>query len=165
MCDANLGRVLHAMDAHDMWEDTALIVCTDHGLLLGEHEWLGKNVPPFYDETIHTPPFVWDPRTGARGQRREQLVQTIDVGPTLLDLFDVDVTADMQGRSLSGVIAERASLRETALFGIHGGHANVTDGRYVYMRAPVTPDNQPLAEYTLMPTSMRGRFPVSALSQ
>ncbi|QPZ38110.1 sulfatase [Paramicrobacterium chengjingii] len=165
MCDASLGRVLDVMDEREMWHDTMLIVCTDHGLLLGEHEWLGKNVPPFYDETIHTPLFVWDPRTGARGQRREQLVQTIDFGPTLLDLFDVDATDDMQGQSLSGVIAEQNHIRETALFGIHGGHANVTDGRYVYMRAPVTPDNQPLAEYTLMPTSMRGRFPISALTR
>ena len=41
----------------------------------------------------------------------------------------------------------------------------MTDGRYVYMRACATPDNQPLAEYTLMPTNMRGRFPVEALGQ
>lgn len=46
MCDQSLGRVLDAMDTHDLWEDTMLIVCTDHGLLLGEHDWLGKNVPP-----------------------------------------------------------------------------------------------------------------------
>src|SRR5699024_4317947 len=71
MCDHSLGRVLDAMDAHDLWSDTMLIVCTDHGLLLGEHEWLGKNVPPFYDETIHTPLFVWDPRSGVRAQRRD----------------------------------------------------------------------------------------------
>ena len=42
--------------------------------------------------------------------------------------------------------------------GTHGGHVNVTDGRYVYMRAPVQPDNQPLFEYTLMPARMRRLF-------
>ena len=158
MCDNSLGRVLDAMDAHDLWHDTMLIVCTDHGLLLGEHDWLGKNVPPFYDETIHTPLFVWDPRSGIAGERRDELVQTIDLGPTLLDLFGLEPTTDMQGQSLARVIADGAALREAALFGIHGGHANVTDGRHVYMRAAVTPDNQPLYDYTLMPTSMRGRF-------
>ena len=35
---------------------------------------------------------------------------------------------------------------------------NVTDGQYVYMRAPANPDNQPLYEYTLMPSHMRGLF-------
>ncbi|MEO6867666.1 MAG: sulfatase, partial [Gaiellales bacterium] len=74
-------------------------------------------------------------------------------------------TPDMQGHSLAGVIGGRTSVREAALFGIHGGHANVTDGRYVYMRACVTPDNQPLFEYTLMPTNMRGRFPMGTLSK
>src|SRR5699024_9466555 len=50
MCDTSLGRVLDAMDSYQMWDDTMLIVCTDHGLLLGEHDWWGKNAPPFYDE-------------------------------------------------------------------------------------------------------------------
>ena len=40
MCDAQLGRVLDLMDAQQMWDDTLLIVCTDHGFLLGEHDWL-----------------------------------------------------------------------------------------------------------------------------
>lgn len=158
MCDQSLGRVLDAMDEYDLWHDTLLIVCTDHGLLLGEHNWLGKNVPPFYDETIHVPLFVWDPRVGIAGERRDEIVQTIDIGPTLLDAFSLERTPDMQGESLSSVIASGEPLREAALFGIHGGHANVTDGRYVYMRAAATPDNQPLREYTLMPTNMRGRY-------
>ncbi|WP_022890421.1 sulfatase [Agromyces italicus] len=164
MCDRSLGRVLDAMDEHELWDDTMLIVCTDHGLLLGEHEWLGKNVPPFYDETIHTPLFVWDPRTGVAGETRQGLVQTIDFGPTLLEFFGLDRTRDMQGRSLAPVIADDTPLREAALFGIHGGHVSVTDGRHVYMRASTTPDNQPLAEYTLMPTNMRGRFGTELLA-
>jgi arylsulfatase A-like enzyme len=164
MCDRSLGRVLDAMDEFDLWNDTMLIVCTDHGLLLGEHGWLGKNVPPFYDETIHTPLFVWDPHSGAAGESRDALVQTIDFGPTPLDHFGVDTTPDMQGRSLRPVVADDRAVRRAALFGIHGGHANVTDGRHVYMRACVTPDNQPLFDYTLMPTSMRGRFGAEALS-
>ncbi|ASK66181.1 sulfatase [Brachybacterium avium] len=165
MCDQSLGRVLDAMDTHDLWEDTMLIVCTDHGLLLGEHDWLGKNVPPFYDETIHLPLFVWDPRSRVADARRDHVVQMIDIGPTLLDLFDVPATPDMQGESLASVITDGPPMREAAMFGIHGGHANVTDGRYVYMRACVTPDNQPLNEYTLMPTNMRGRFPTDLLQQ
>ena len=60
-------------------------------------------------------------------------------------------------------IADGAPVREAALFGVHGGHVNVTDGRYVYMRAPVHADNFPLYEYTLMPTHMRHRFTVEEL--
>ena len=63
MCDASLGRVLDVMDELDLWDDTMLIVCTDHGFLLGEHGWWAKMVQPWYDENIHTPLFIWDPRS------------------------------------------------------------------------------------------------------
>ncbi|MUZ66460.1 sulfatase-like hydrolase/transferase, partial [Agrobacterium vitis] len=147
MCDDSLGRVLDAMDEHGLWDDTMLIVCTDHGLLLGERGWWGKNVQPWYEENIHTPLFVWDPRLHVRDERRSSLVQTIDFGPTLLDFFGVSLTADMQGRPLSGVISTDEQVREAGLFGSHGGHVCITDGRYVYMRACATPENQPLEQY------------------
>ncbi|MCX4724312.1 sulfatase [Streptomyces sp. NPDC090052] len=163
MCDASLGRVLDAMDAHRLWDDTMLIVCTDHGLLLGEHGWWGKNVQPWYDENIHTPLFIWDPRTAIRGERRASLVQTIDFGPTLLEYFGLRPTPDMQGVPLAGTVATDQAVRVGGLFGNHGGHVNVTDGRYVYMRACADPSNQPLEEYTLMPTHMASRFATAEL--
>ncbi len=158
MCDANLGRVLDLMDARDMWKDTMLIVCTDHGYMLGERGWWGKSVMPWYDETIHTPFFVWDPRSGVAGERREALVQTIDIAPTLLDFFGLVPTKDMLGQPLKDAVASDKPVRDAGLFGIFGGHVSVTDGRYVYMRASADPANQPLLEHTLMPTHMRSRF-------
>jgi arylsulfatase A-like enzyme len=163
MCDRSLGRVLDFMDEHDMWDDTMLIVNTDHGFLLGEHGWWGKSVMPWFDESIHTPLFLWDPRAGKKDERRSSLVATIDIAPTLLDFFGVSPTPDMQGRPLRDVAADDSPVRDTALFGVHGSHVSVTDGRYVYMRASVTDENQPLYEYTLMPTHMRSRFFVEEL--
>jgi arylsulfatase A-like enzyme len=158
MCDEQLGRILDAMDRYDLWADTMLIVGTDHGFLLGEHDWWAKNKMPWYDLLANTPLFIWDPRSGHRGERRKSLVQFIDLAPTLLEFFGAEIPPDMQGRPLRATIAEDAPVREAALFGIHGGHVNCTDGRYVYMRAPVGPENAPLYEYTLMPTHLRHRF-------
>ena len=161
MCDTHLGKILDAMDKYGLWEDTMLIVNTDHGFLLGEHDHWAKCVQPFYSEVAHTPLFIHDPRCpGAAGERRGSLVQTIDLAPTLMELFGVDRPADMQGAPLRETIATDAPVREAGLFGVHGGHVNVTDGRYVYMRAPAREDNQPLSQYTLMPTHMRGPFNV-----
>ncbi|MER5355309.1 sulfatase [Kitasatospora sp. NPDC002551] len=157
MCDDSLGRVLDAFDEHGLWDDTLLIVCTDHGLLLGERGWWGKNIQPWYDENIHTPLFVWDPRSRAGG-RRASLVQTVDLGPTVLEYFDVPRTPDMQGRPLADTVAHDTPVRPHGLFGVFGGHVNITDGRHVYMRACKDPSNRPLFEHTLMPTHMRGHF-------
>jgi arylsulfatase A-like enzyme len=154
MCDRSLGRVLDFMDAHDMWRDTMLIVNTDHGFLLGEHGWWAKSVQPWFNELVHLPMFCWDPRTGEAGTRRDELRQTIDIAPTLLRFFGLEPPPDTHGVDL----AERGEQRAGALFGIHGGHVNVTDGRYVYMRSAAGPENRPLEEFTLMPTHMRSRF-------
>jgi arylsulfatase A-like enzyme len=163
MCDRSLGRVLNFMDQHDMWKDTLLIVNTDHGFLLGEHGWWAKSVQPWFNELVHLPMFMWDPRTSGRDTRRGALAQTIDIAPTVLRFFGMQPTTDMQGRDLATVLEEDQTIREGALFGIHGGHVNVTDGRYVYMRASEHSSNGPLEEYTLMPTHMRSRFGVGEL--
>jgi arylsulfatase A-like enzyme len=82
MCDHYLGRVLDMFDEYDLWKDTMLIVNTDHGFLLGEHDWWGKAAMPAYGEIVHTPLFIWDPRPGIKGERRKALVQTNDHAPT-----------------------------------------------------------------------------------
>lgn len=162
-CDHYLGKILDIFDQRDLWKDTMLIVATDHGFLLGEHDCWAKCVHPFYNEVAHTPFFVHDPRHGdADGQRRSALVQTIDIAPTLLGFFGAPVPPDMQGRDLRQVITNDKPIRDGALFGMHGGHVNVTDGRYVYMRDFV-PDNQPLYNYTQMPTHMRSLFSVAEM--
>ncbi|WP_338119883.1 sulfatase/phosphatase domain-containing protein [Paenibacillus thalictri] len=138
MCDAYLGKLLDLMDELNMWEDTMLIVNTDQGFLLGEHDWWGKNRQPFYNEIAHISLFIWDRRSGKRGERRQSLVQMIDMAPTLLEFFDCPIPQDVMGQPLREVIESDAPVRDALLFGIHGGHVNCTDGRYVYMRGPVS---------------------------
>ena len=164
-CDHSLGRVLDFLDAHDLWDDMMLLVNTDHGFLLGEHGWWAKSVQPWFNELVHLPMFLWDPRTGGRDTRRGALAQTIDIAPTLLSYFGLEPTPDMQGRDLAAVLADDSPVHDGALFGIHGGHVNVTDGRYVYMRANPDVTNGPVEEFTLMPTHMRSRFSVAELAE
>lgn len=165
MCDAYLGKVLDVMDDLDLWKDTLLIVNTDHGFLLGEHQQWAKCVQPFYQEVVHTPLFIWDPRTRQNGKRRSSLVQLIDIAPTVLEYFDLAVSRVMRGHSLFATIKNDQAVRKMALFGMHGNHVNITDGRYVYMRGPQQADNQPLYNYTLMPTHVDRLFSVDELRQ
>lgn len=156
LCDDNLGKVLDAMDEYGLWDDTMLIVNTDHGFLLAEHGQWAKCHCPFYGEVAHTPLFVWDPRCRKQGTRTNQLVQTIDLPATLLEYFGLPLPADMEGRPIRPILERDEPIREGALFGIFGGQVCCTDGHWVYMRSPV-PENQPRHEYTLMPTRHGGR--------
>lgn len=164
MCDDYLGQVMDKLKALDLWDDTLFIVCTDHGFLLGEHDWWGKNIMPVYNEIANTPFFIRDPRSQAQGERRSALAQTIDIPATLLDYFDVPRPQTMTGQSLRPAIERDDAIRDYALFGYFGGHINITDGEYVYMRCPREQDKAHLFEYTLMPTRIDSPFKLSELN-
>lgn len=144
------------MDEYGLWEDTMLIVSTDHGFLLAEHGQWAKCHCPFYAEVAHTPLFIWDPRSRRAGVRTGCLAQTIDLPATLLEYFGQSLPEDMEGKALRPVLEQDEAVREGALFGIFGGQVCCTDGDWVYMRSPL-PGNQPRHEYTLMPTRHGGR--------
>ena len=161
MCDHYFGRLLDTFDRHDLWRDTCLILTTDHGFLLGEHEWWGKNRMPFYDEVAHIPLLVHHPDfTAEAGTRRSALTQTIDLMPTFLDLYGATPPKEVRGRSLVPLLAGDAPIREFGIFGMFGGATNVTDGRYTYFRYPADMKDQNIFEYTLMPTHTFSLFEV-----
>lgn len=164
-CDESLGRVLDFMDEHSMWDDTLLIVTTDHGFLLGEHDRFAFVNSPFYDPVAVKPLFIHDPRCPAPGERRDALVQTVDLPATLLEFFNVPLPKDMLGQPLRPVVEANTAIREAAIFGVFGREVNCTDGRYVYMHWPHDPNNAPLYNYTLMPMHMREMFSMNELRQ
>lgn len=149
-CDEQLGRIMQFMDENRMWDDTLLIVCTDHGHFLAERGLWSKNYMPVYNELANTPLFIWDPRNPVGGVRRQALVQTIDIPATLLDFFNVARPEHMQGRSLAPVIARDEPIREGGLYGYFGQMTCLIHGDYIFMRAPQTPENDPLYWYTWM---------------
>lgn len=164
MCDEYFGKLLDFFDANELWKDTCLVVTTDHGFLLGEHDWWAKNRMPVYDEIARIPLMIYHPdHADAGGSRRQALTQTIDIMPTLLQVHDQPIPKDVLGKSLLPLLSDDSEIREGAIFGYFGAACNVTDGQYVYFRYPETLNADNLNEYTLMPTRMTTRFAISEL--
>jgi len=159
-CDEQLGRLLDVFDAHDMWEDTALVLTTDHGFLLGEHDFWAKNRMNMYEELARIPLFVHHPDFADQaGTRRSTLTQTIDLAPTFLEMFGAGKPAEMQGSSLLAALADPAAqLRGAVIFGYFGGAVNLADGRYTYFRYPADLAAQEIYQYTVMPTHLKTLF-------
>jgi arylsulfatase A-like enzyme len=159
LCDALLGRLLDRFDRHDLWRDTALVVTTDHGFLLGEHDFWAKNRMSLYEEIAHIPLFIHHPgHAGRAGTRSSALTQTADLAATFLDLYGVEPPEECRAQSLLPLLDGAASAREAALFGYFGGAINVTDGRYTYHRYPPDLGAQVINQYTLMPTHIFSFF-------
>lgn len=160
MTDAHLGKVLDVMDRHDMWKDTAFIYTTDHGYMLGEHDFLAKNYMPAYNEVFHIPLVVHLPGGAHAGERVSALTQNVDILPTLTDLYGFQRPAQahpIHGQSLLPLIEGDGVPREYILYGYFGKEINITDGRYTYFRAPRN-GNQPLYMYTAVPIDNKVYF-------
>jgi len=156
MIDAWLGKLLDKMECLGLMEEAMIIFTTDHGLLLGEHEKMGKNVMHVYNELAHIPLMIRLPAGDQAGRRVNAITQNIDLMPTILDYMAIEIPETVKGFSLRGLLeGGHEAIRKAALYGYHGMAVNVTNGEYTYMRAPATADNHPCYTYTAMPTTFR----------
>jgi hypothetical protein len=147
-----------------MWRDTTVILTTDHGFLLAEHDWWGKNRMPFYNEIAHIPLMIHHPaHQNQAGTRRKSLTQTTDIMPTLLACHNVSAPSSVLGYSLLPLLEEDLPVREAVIYGMFGAGTNITDGRHTYFRYPEDMTAQMLYEYTLMPMHLKSMFHVDEL--
>ena len=167
LCDHELGRLLDHFDAYDLWKDTALVVTTDHGFLLGEHDWWAKNIMPCYNEVAHIPLFIHHPDFASQaGTRRELLTQTMDIMPTLMDIFGATPPTEVTASSLLLALGDPAiKNRDACIYGVFGSAVNVTDGRYTCFIYPPDVHGGDLNQYTLMPLHMKEFFSIEELQE
>ncbi|MBM1219999.1 sulfatase-like hydrolase/transferase [Ponticoccus sp. SC2-23] len=97
--DEHLGRVIAFLKQTGQYENTLIVVTSDHGELLGDFGCWGKS--HYYDAAFHTPLIIRAPGHEAQaGTIRDEMVESIDITPTILDLLGVDIPDSMDGRSL-----------------------------------------------------------------
>lgn len=142
-----LGRILDVLDRKNLWTDTAVMLCTDHGHYLGERDYFGKPAVPIFPEMGHIPLLVAWPQAEPGAIRA--LTASVDIHATICDIFGV-VPGDhpTHGRSLVPLVTGQArEVRDHLLSGIWGRHVQVVDAERMYARAPSV-DNFPLAMWS-----------------
>lgn len=155
MTDHWFGTLIQKLKELNMYEDTMVILTTDHGYFLGERDYLGKNYMHLYNELAHLPFIIKYPHGERAGEHIQQITQNIDIMPTVLDYMGIDIPACVQGTSLKPLANDKdAKTKEYALYGYHGMAVNITDGAHTYFRAPCK-ENKPCYDYTAFPTTIR----------
>lgn len=97
--DAHVGRLIDYLKASGQYDDTLIIVTSDHGEMLGDHFMWGKE--SIYDPAFHVPLVIRDPhRRQAAGTMVDAFTEAIDLAPTLLDWMGLEAPAAFNGRSL-----------------------------------------------------------------
>ena len=140
LIDAQVGRMLDALETSGQRQTTIVVFMSDHGEMLGDHGLVLKGCR-FYEGAVHVP-MIWSwPGRFCQGLRSDALVELTDIVPTLLQAAGLDVPERVQGMSLLPILegqAEPHTYRDfvrceyhDALDRPYASHANmILDGRF-----------------------------------
>jgi arylsulfatase A-like enzyme/Flp pilus assembly protein TadD len=142
--DEIVGRLIKYLKTHQLYDRSTVILLADHGEGLGDHgeQEHGLFV---YDEAIRVPLIIKQESNTGAGRRVADLVQHIDLVPTILDLVKAPVSGSLRGRSLKPVLEGTGRLPAPTVYSealyarYHFGWSELTaltDDRYRYIKAP-----------------------------
>jgi arylsulfatase A-like enzyme len=97
--DHEFGRILDYLDAEGLRDNTIVIFTSDHGESLGDHGLLYKGCR-FYEGLTRVPLFISCPTRFLQCVYSHELVELVDIVPTLYDILDIDIPYYVQGKSL-----------------------------------------------------------------
>ena len=111
--DAQIGRILAALDASGQAKNTLIVFASDHGLAIGSHGLFGKQ--NLYDHSMRAPLIIAGPGVPA-GRKSDALCYLLDIFPTLGALAGIEPPEGSEGRSLAPVLAGRADTHRDVIF-------------------------------------------------
>lgn len=98
--DDEVARVLGHLEANGLSDNTIVVIYSDHGMEFFEHDTWGQGNSAIGDHSPRVPLIILDPRT-QNGRKVEDVVRSIDLAPTLLDLLGLPAMPEMDGVSLA----------------------------------------------------------------
>jgi iduronate 2-sulfatase len=115
--DAQLGKVLDALDKHGLAERTVIVFAGDHGYHVGEQGLWGKTSN--FELDAHVPLLVAMPGMKTAGQRSAALVELLDLFPTLVEACGLPQPAGLEGQSLLPLVSDPDAKGKPAAFTQH----------------------------------------------
>lgn len=112
--DANVGRVLAALDRLGLRENTIVVLWGDHGWKLGEHASWCKHSN--MENDTNAPLILAAPGTKSAGQSTTALVEFVDIYPTLCDLAGLTLPAHLEGKSMKPLLEDPQRPWKSAAF-------------------------------------------------
>ncbi len=118
--DMQVGRVMKALEESGQLENTIIVFTGDHGDFMGHHRMVRKGMY-LYDNLLHVPFIIYSPKMARKGKMVDNLGQSIDLMPTLIDLTGGTIPKGLSGRSLKPILEKPTVDSEN--FAIYGSAA------------------------------------------
>ena len=112
--DRAVGRVLDYLDENGLSKNTLVVYTSDQGFYLGEHGWFDKRW--MYEESFKMPFLIKSPKHISAGTVSDQLIMNIDFAPTLLDFANLQIPAQMQGKSFKNAFSNESEDQREAVY-------------------------------------------------
>lgn len=112
--DAQVGRIIGALDRLGLRQDTIVVLWGDHGWKLGEHGMWSKHTP--FELDARVPLIISVPGMRHAGARTSSLTEFVDIYPTLCELCGLPLPDHLQGDSAVPVLADPGCFRKVAAF-------------------------------------------------
>ena len=103
--DAQVGRLLDALDRLEIAENTIVVLWSDHGYHLGDHLGIWQK-RTLFEQAARAPLIIQDPGKAGNGQVCRRVVEFIDVYPTLTSLANIQAPSGLPGRDLSSLLVD-----------------------------------------------------------
>jgi len=131
--DAQIGRLLDALESGPNADDTIVVLWGDHGWHLGEKEHWRKFA--LWEEATRVPLFISVPGVTSPGTRSDRTVSLLDLYPTLVELCGLPPREELEGRSIAPLLPDPAAEWDHPVVTTHGrdNHA-VRNERWRYIR-------------------------------
>ncbi len=146
--DDELGRLLDALEDRALLGRTAIVLTADHGESLGEHDIYFTHTG-LYESTVHIPLITYFPGAGRQGVHVRDVVESVDVMPTILEYLAIPAPKNIRGRSLWPLIRGEVEQPRIAV-SEHAGRNLVAlrSERFKYIRHLRTNNLQPSYPFT-----------------
>jgi choline-sulfatase len=130
LIDEEVGKMLAALEANGVLEETLIIYTADHGDALGDHGLPYKGF--YYEPMAHVPLIVRGPGV-AGGTRCPSLVSSLDYVPLFYSACGMEPPDTLQGNSLAPLLADPTNDHRDIVFSENMGSQMVRDARYKYV--------------------------------
>lgn len=122
--DEQFGRIINYLKENNIYDNTTIVLSSDHGDCMGSHELYGKNI--WYEESINIPFYIKD--SDIKINQTDAIFESCDHLPTLLDLVGVEIPNTVEGKSLKPVlINEEKDLKDYAFICMIPGMPNLVE--------------------------------------
>ena len=113
--DESIGRVIKYLEDNNLAEDTLVMYMGDNGFVFGEHGLIDKR--HMYEESMRVPFLAWCPGMIKPASVIEELIQNIDIAPTILDVAGLEIPDRMDGKSFLPILqGKKIPWRDAAFY-------------------------------------------------